>query len=229
MQLEIAAGARFQTKQELVYRTLREAIMRCQLQPGQRHVIEEIAGQLAVSPIPVREALHILQSERLVETTPHVGAMVARLSRESVTEIFTVMEGLELVATRCAAERLGTHDLAALSQLLDAMEQAHSEGADDHWGDLNAEFHRQVSRIAGMPMLIEMTERVLSHWDRLRRYFFRGVLSHRVEQANDEHRLILAAMQARDFEALETLVKRHNRDALAAYTEYLAPQTAATG
>jgi DNA-binding GntR family transcriptional regulator len=72
-----------------------------------------------------------------------------------------------------------------------------------------------------MPMLHEMTERVLSHWDRLRRYYFDGVLSHRIEQAQDEHRSLLAAMRARDLPALEQIVKQHNRGALLAYAEYL--------
>ncbi|HWQ13118.1 MAG TPA: GntR family transcriptional regulator [Roseiflexaceae bacterium] len=221
MQLEIAAGTRYQTKQELVYRTLREAIMRCQLQPGQRLVIEEIASQLAVSPIPVREALHILQSERLVETTPHVGATVARISRESVAEVFTVMEGLELVATRCAAQRMTEADGEELARVLDSMDQALAEGAAERWADLNAQFHRQITSIAGMPMLQEMTERAIAHWDRLRRFFFAGVLAHRMEQAQRDHRDILAAMRAQDYAPLEELVKRHNREALAAYNQYL--------
>ncbi|MEN9935892.1 MAG: hypothetical protein RLZZ387_2471 [Chloroflexota bacterium] len=221
MQLEIAAGTRYQTKQELVYHTLREAIMRCRLQPGQRLVIEEIASQLSVSPIPVREALHILQSERLVDTTPHVGATVARISRESVAEVFTVMEGLELVATRAAARRMGASDMAELTALLDDMDRALAEADHERWADLNTQFHRQITRIAGMPMLQEMTERAMAHWDRLRRYFFSGVLAHRMEQAHREHHRILAAMGEHDYDRLEDLVKHHNRDALDAYTDYL--------
>lgn len=222
MQLEIAAGTRYQTKQELVYRTLRDAIMRCRLAPGQRLVIEEIASQLSVSPIPVREALHILQSERLVETVPHVGATVARISHESVAEVFTVMEGLELVATRAAAQHMSRADLVTLTELLEAMDRALAAGDHEQWAELNTEFHRQTTRIAGMPMLQEMTERAMAHWNRLRRFFFNGVLVQRAEQANREHHLILQAMAEQDYDRLEELVKRHNRDALAAYEEHLA-------
>lgn len=221
MQLEIASGARYQTKQELVYRTLRDAIMRCQLQPGQRLVIEEIAGQLAVSPIPVREALHILQSERLVETTPHVGAAVARISHESVTEIFTVMEGLEVVATRCAAQRLTPESLADLTRSLDSMDRALAAHDSEGWAEQNTSFHRQITDIAGMPMLHEMTDRVMVHWDRLRRYFFSGVLAHRMVHAQQEHRQIVEAMRLQQYDHLEDLVKRHNREALDAYNHYL--------
>jgi DNA-binding GntR family transcriptional regulator len=83
----------FQTKQEVVYQTLRTAITHCEIKPGERLVIEEIAQQLNVSPIPVREALQLLQSERLIEAIPHGGATVAPISQASVAEIFTLMEG----------------------------------------------------------------------------------------------------------------------------------------
>ena len=69
-------------------------------------------------------------------------------------------------------------------------------------------------------MLLEMTERVLSRWDRLRRYYFDGVLVHRVDQAQTEHRSLLRAMREKDLPALEETVKHHNRGALLAYAEY---------
>lgn len=221
MQLEVALGARYQTKQGLVYHTLRDAIMRCQLIPGQRLVIEEIASRLAVSPIPVREALQLLQSERLVEMTPHIGATVAPISRNSVVEIFTLMEGLEIVATRAAAQRLAPGQLNDLKELLKAMDEALERGEHERWADLNTHFHQAISRIAGMPLLQEMTERVLSHWDRLRRYFFNGVLAHRIEHAQQEHHAIVQAMTGQRYDELEELVKCHNQGALAAYTDFL--------
>jgi DNA-binding GntR family transcriptional regulator len=222
MQLEVAAGMRYQTKQDLVYSTLRNAIMHCTLAPGQRLVIEEIANQLAVSPIPVREALHLLQSERLVETVPHVGATVARISRSGIVEVFTVMEGLEIVGTRSATQRLTPQHLAQLGNLLDEMDTALRLGQLEHWADLNSQLHRTIGRITAMPMLQEMTDRVFDQWDRLRRYFFNGVLRHRTEQAQQQHHAIVEAMRAKNYECLEQLVKQHNQEALAAYTEYVA-------
>ena len=67
------AAAPHRTKQEFVYRTLRDAILRCELQPGERLVIDDLARRLNVSIIPVREALQLLQAESLVQVVPHVG------------------------------------------------------------------------------------------------------------------------------------------------------------
>src|SRR5438874_725731 len=221
MRLAVPKGTRHRTKQEFVYQPLREAIVRCHLMPGERLVIDDLARRLEVSSIPVREALQLLQSEGLVDMVPHVGATVATLSRESVAEVFSVMEGLEGVAARAAGERAKPEDFDALEELVKGMDRALASGAHEQWADLNTRFHALISRLTGMPMLQEMMERVLDRWDRVRRFFFSGVLVHRAQQAQKEHHELLAAMRARDWDHLEAIIRAHNRGALADYTAFL--------
>ena len=212
---------RHRTKRELVYQTLRDAIMRCELAPGRRLLIDDLARQLDVSAIPVREALQLLQSEGLVDNVPHVGATVSAISRQSIDEVFAVMEGLELVAARSAAQRMTPADAAALEQLVAGMDRAQAAARHAEWADLNSRFHLAISRLSGMPLLHEMTERILGRWDRIRRHYFEGVLVTRVETAQKEHHELLAALKAADLPALETAVRKHNQGALSAYTEYI--------
>jgi len=221
MPLAASRDARHRTKQEFVYRTLRDAIIRCELPPGDRLVIDDLARQLSVSAIPVREALQLLQSEGLAVNVPHVGATVAPISRESIVEVFTVMEGLEIVATRSAAQRAAAGDLDSLGIIVDAMDRALAAGMPEQWADLNSRFHGTIARLTGMPMLQEMMERSLDRWDRVRRYYFSGVLVHRAEQAQQEHHELLEAMKTRDLPALEALVRQHNQGALSSYTAYV--------
>jgi DNA-binding GntR family transcriptional regulator len=216
-----SALPRHRTKRELVYQTLRDAIMRCELAPGRRLLIDDLARQLEVSAIPVREALQLLQSEGLVDNVPHVGATVSPISRQSIDEVFAVMEGLEIVAARAATERMTPADALELEQIAAGMDRAQAAGRHAEWAELNSRFHLAISRLSAMPMLHEMTERVLARWDRVRRYYFNGVLVHRVEQAQREHRDLLTAMRASDFAAVERTVKEHNRGALQAYAEFL--------
>lgn len=221
MRLAVPKGTRHRTKQEFVYQTLRDAIINCELAPGERLVIDDLARRLEVSSIPVREGLQLLQSEGLVVTVPHVGATVAPLSRESIAEVFTVMEGLEIVATRTAAQRASAADIDALAEIVGLMDRALSTGAHEQWADLNTRFHVAISRLTGMPMLLDMMERALDRWNRVRRYFFTGVLVHRAEHAQEEHRALLLAMRQQDWPRLEETIREHNRGALAAYTSYL--------
>jgi len=215
------APAPYRTKQEFAYRRLREAIMRCELAPGQRLVIDELARRLRVSAMPVREALHLLQSEGLVVNVPHVGATAAPIAPHAVHEVFTIMEGLEIVATREAASRLRPEDAAELQAMLGAMDEALGGGAYEKWSELNSRFHLAISAITGMPLLRDMTERVLGQWDRVRRHYFEGVLVPRADTAQREHHEIVAAMQARDLARLETIVRTHNRGALGDYSEFI--------
>jgi DNA-binding GntR family transcriptional regulator len=221
MPIALPKGPRHRTKQEFVYRTLRDAIMRCDLRPGERLVIDDLGRQLEVSAIPVREALQMLQSEGLVVSVPHVGATVAPISRESMQDVFAVLEGLEVVATRVVAERATPAEIGSLAQMVAEMDRAVSAAAHNQWAESNTRFHLAISTLAGLPMLREMTARVLDRWDRVRRFFFNGVLVHRVEQAQREHHQILAAMRVRDLATLQDVVRTHNQNALASYMAFL--------
>jgi DNA-binding GntR family transcriptional regulator len=216
-----ARGSRHQTKQAFVYRALHQALLSCAIQPGERLVIDDLAKRLGVSIIPVREALQMLQAEGLVVNVPHVGAAAAALSRDSIVDVFTVLEGLEVVATRFLAERGSPEAVHALEPIVRDMDAAAEDGRHEDWADLNTRFHLTISAETGLPLLREMTERLLGRWDRIRRYYFNGVLSHRIRAAQLEHRDILSALEERDPARAQSEVQQHNRRALEAYLKYL--------
>ena len=227
MPIESTSGTKHLTKRDFAYLTLRDAIMRCKLQPGEKLVIDDLARRLNVSIIPIREAIQLLQSEGLVVTVPHSGSTVATVSRESIQDVFTVLEALETVATRLVAERGDSGELDALDALVGEMDRAVAQKRYAQWASLNIRFHRTIGAAPRLELLREMTERVVARWDRIRHFYFKGVLVHRVHAAQAEHRAILAAMRARDLPALERLVRQHNRSALDAYMRYLDDRQAA--
>jgi len=229
MRLSVSEGMAYKTKQEFVYQTLRRAILRCELDPGQRLPTKEIADLLGVSLIPVREALQLLQSEGLVENRPHVGAAVARISGSSVAEVFTLLEGLETVAVRVAARRMPPGEVDTLAGLLAEMDAAVEEGEYELWGELNTRLHVSIAGYAEMPTLREMTERVFDLWHRVQRCYLKEVLVQRVLQAQQEHHAILRALRERDEAELERLVKVHNRNAMEAYTNHLSNGSTGSG
>lgn len=215
------AVARPRTKQEYVYQTLRSGIMRCEIAPGERLVIDDVARTLQVSIIPVREALQLLQSEGLILNIPHVGATVAPITRESILDVFSVLEGVGSVATRLVAERGDPAELDLLGTLVSEMDEDLVNGRLEHWAEVNTRFHLEIGAMPGLRMLHETTARVLDSWRRVRHYYFEGVLQLRVSQAQQEHREMLAAMRMCDVVALAHVVRRHSQGALAAYLGFL--------
>jgi DNA-binding GntR family transcriptional regulator len=217
MGLTIPNGTIFKSKQEFVYQVLRSSIMKCQLPPGEKLIIQDIADQLSVSAIPVREALRLLASEDLVDYNAHTGASVSRISAESITETFTLKEALESAAIRVATMKITDALLAELKALMVQMDQHIQNEEFEKWAEVNGEFHLAITNITGMPLLKEMQNRVLDKWERIRTYFFSEILIYRHAESNLDHMALIQAIEEGKVDVAEQLTKKHNRDALEYY------------
>ncbi len=206
------------TKQQAIYQHLREQILEGKLPPGHRLIIDEIAEELGLSIIPVREALQLLQSERLVEIRPHAGATVAPIGHENIEETFTILEGMEAVTVRRIAKTRPADLATKLQALIEKMDHAEKSRNVEKWSALNMEFHLAMSAATGMPWLHEITTRVLGNWDRIRRHFFRVGNEHRLKEAQKEHHAILDALRAGDADRAEKLIRQHNQRAVRHYS-----------
>lgn len=211
----------FRTKPGVLRDLLRGAIMRVELKPGQRLVIDEVARQYGVSAIPVREALQMLHAERLVDFRPHVGAVVAEVTEGSVQELFRLMEALSVLCVELACEKLSEEQIDQLAALVRQMEAAANARDAETWAELNARFHAAEPVLEGMPRLRELVGRTFAEWGRVRRFFFGPALVGRVVEAQSEHRAILKAIRHRDVEAARQGVRKHHHAALGAYLKLL--------
>lgn len=214
--MPITAGA-FRSKKEVVLEALRTAITRGVFRPGERLVIDELAMQFGVSPIPVREALQQLQAEGFVEIQPHIGATVTRIEAGQIIELFDLLEAFELISGRAACERMTKEDFARMEAMLREMD--HLEDDLDAWSAANVRLHQFICDCAGMPLVKSMLTKALDHWDRLRRFYLTDVFRNRVHAAQREHWQMWRAMRTCDVERLEQVVRDHNRAARNAYTE----------
>ena len=212
------------TKEEYAYDTLRTAIMRCELAPGEKLVIDNLGAMLGVSPIPIRGALQRLQADGLVEITPHTGTIVSAISLNTVHEIFLLLEALENAAFGEAATRATETDIASLRRLIADMTTALDEDNADLWYDLNNQFHLAIAEMAGMSLLLRFTRRALDNRDRLRYYYSRSFITSRMTDAHAEHCHMVDLLEARDTEHLSQLVSQHNRKAKQAYQRLIESQ-----
>jgi DNA-binding GntR family transcriptional regulator len=212
--LKAPAGA-FATKQSMVYACVREAILDGRLAPGERVVIDEVARRLEVSIIPVREAMHQLQSDGLVEMRPHVGPVVTGFSEDAVAEIFTLLECLEIAAARHAVDRVGDAALRDIDRLVGQMDKADG----DRWETLNSRFHAAMCAAAGMPRITEAFQRVAGDWERLYRTSLRTAPPPDHARAQADHRAMVEALRGKDQAGLEALLREHNRRAAKHYAK----------
>ena len=209
----------FRSKNELVYDALRTAIIHGELAPRKRLVIDELATELGVSQIPVREALRQLEADGFVTIEPYVGATVTPIEVANISEIFGLLESMEIVSGRAACINLSDNDLDELEALLRRMDDLMNN--PDEWSQVNVRFHQFICERSGTLLVKKLMDKTLDHWDRLRSYYLKDVFSHRVAVAQKDHWRMFEAIRNRDVQALEKIVREHNQAALAAYTGYL--------
>ena len=165
--------------------------------PGERLVIDDLARRYRCQHHPRARGDSAAAVRGLVVSVPHVGATVAPISRDSVLEVFTMLEGLELVALAAAAERATAAEFDELSSsLVRAMDDAIAdERAATLGGPQHASFISPSAASAGMPVLQQMMQRALDRWDRRASTLFqrRARPRARRHRRRREHRLIVAA------------------------------------
>jgi DNA-binding GntR family transcriptional regulator len=210
------------SKKDLVKQALREAILNGELAPGTRLIIDDLADQLGVSPIPVREALQQLQADGYVEIQPFLGTRVTPIEAESVVEVFSLLETIEIVTTRHACLHMTEDERVALMDAVKNMDELVRVRDAEAWSQENRRFHQIICDRAGTHLLASVMTKVLDHWDRLHRVFLKEVFADRLPEAQEEHRQILEAIEANDPDKVEAVIRKHNRNALNAYQKYLA-------
>ena len=207
---------RRQPTHEMVASVLREAITTGHLRANEPLPQDEIAAQLRVSHIPVREALRQLESEGLVTYQPNRGAAVSALTSDEIREIYEIRAILETAAIRRAAVRLTAAELLHARGLLDQAEQA-AAGAE--WGALDVEFHEAVYALEDRPRLHELITGLLRRVDRY--WLSHGLMLKHRDLFDREHRKLLEAVERRDGEAAVALLEAHLAGAARLLTEEL--------
>jgi DNA-binding GntR family transcriptional regulator len=137
---------------------LRNAIAGGVLKPGQRVLEVELAEELGVSRLPIREAIRQLEHEGLLVSLPHRGTFVAQVTQDDIREMFSLREALESLAARLVAERASPAEVAALQQLVDEMGPASARRDYATLFKIDTEFHTLLCTYA-------RHERLLKHWN----------------------------------------------------------------
>ena len=205
----------FRSKNALVYDALKESILQGDLKPGQRVIIDELAHDLGVSQIPVREALRMLEADGLVRIEAYVGATVTEIHVGLTTEIFALLAGLESISSRAACQQITADQQSQLERMIGAMDELLNQ--PERWSAENKRLHAFICECAGMPLVASMMTKTLDHWDRLRRHYQHDVFARRIAAAQRDHHRLLDAFRQRDAALVERIIREHNQAALAAY------------
>ena len=205
------------SKKEFVYNHLRTSILDGTFGSGQRIVIDQVAKEMGMSIIPVREAIRQLESDGLITYKPYSGAVVTSIDEKEYIDTLTVLSVLEGYATALSSEHLTSTDIGRLIQLNRDMEKAVEEFEFELFGELNRLFHASIIQKCGNPVLIEKIEETQDRMDRVRKSIF-SMVPKRARQSIQEHaELIQCLKEKAPSEQIEVIIRNHRKNTVEAF------------
>ena len=190
------------------YDEIRKAIINVSFQPGQQLQESFLAQWLGTSRTPVREALHRLQGEGLIESLSSRGAVVAQVSVDDVDNAYQVIEVVEGLSSRLAAARLTDDGAVALRSCLDRLAAAGVAGDLESWTTIDGEYHDTIRAIARNPKLDQVAHIVYPVIERVRSmYLHDGHDPDRLPATVRAHERLCDAILAGDGNQAEALAR----------------------
>ena len=192
---------------ENIYEQLKNEILSDKIPPKATLVETQLSKQIGISRTPIREALHVLQKEGLLELIPRVGYRVRQIDWEEVKEICEIRKSLEILAARWAIKRITPEEIEGIKENLNKSEIMIKKGKLSMFIDLDAEFHELLGRASGSQRLLKL---ILSHRSDMLRYrieSLKGADTAAIAIAG--HRRIFECLIEKDESGVESAIKDH--------------------
>ena len=201
------------------YKALKHAITSMNIYGGDEEIRldeRQLSQDLGVSRTPIREAMARLAQEGLLRIVARKGAFVVRKTKAEIIEMITVWAALESMAARLITLRAGDAEIATLRKMFASFEGKEIKANIDEYSDTNIRFHQTLLRLSRCDLLNELTENLFIHINSIRA----STISQddRFNRSIIDHMHIIEALERRDTELAERLVRDHTLD-LAAHVD----------
>jgi DNA-binding GntR family transcriptional regulator len=167
----------------------------------------QLAQDFGISRTPVREAMAQLEREGFVRSVPRRGVYVVRKTKHEVIQMITAWAALESMAARLITQHATDADIAGLRRMFTTFEDDKLHAKLDEYSEVNIEFHQAIIELSGNDVLIRLAENLFTHMRMIRRQTIGE--EDRVDRSIHDHMNIIQALEARDTERAEDLVRQH--------------------
>ena len=205
-QLELNMDA-YLPLRDVVFNTLREAILRGDLVPGERLMELQLAAKLGVSRTPIREAIRMLEQEGLAITIPRKGAIVAGMTEKDMQDVLEIREALEELSVQVSCDKITDEDIAELQKNMKNFEHSLKSGDLKKMAHADVEFHDVIYRATDNPKLINMLNNLREQMYRYRVEYLKNPQNH--EQLLHEHEAIYKGIVEKDKSAVTEMIRKH--------------------
>lgn len=183
---------------DVVFQTLRQAILRGELEPGERLMEIQLANKLGVSRTPIREAIRKLELEGLVLMIPRRGAVVAEITEKSLRDVLEVRRALEELSVGLACERISDEDIQKLKEAAKEFEVALESEDVTVYAEADVKFHDIIYFATDNQRLIQLLYNLREQMYRYRVEYLKRKEVH--QSLLREHEYIIECIEKRDKE-----------------------------
>ena len=197
----------YQPLRDVVFNTLRQAILRGELKPGERLMEIQLANKLGVSRTPVREAIRKLELEGLVLMVPRKGAEVAEITEKSLKDVLEVRKALEELAVQLACEKITKEDIQELEKAGEDFKKVLKSRDITEIAEADVRFHDVIYMATDNQKLISLLNNFREQMYRYRVEYLKKEEVH--TQLIAEHDAIVESVAKRDKERATSIVCQH--------------------
>jgi DNA-binding GntR family transcriptional regulator len=177
---------------------------------------KQLSQQLGVSRTPIREAITLLEQEGFLRTEPRRGIFIVRKTKKQIIEMIEMWAALESMAARLATTNASDDEIASLRTMFDEFRNETPAEHIDEYSDANIAFHQAIIRLSGSHLMGKTIEDLFVHMRAIRRMTISQ--KDRASRSIKDHMSIIEALEKRDTELAERLVRQHSLD-LASHVE----------
>lgn len=181
---------------DVVFNTLRQAILTGELKPGERLMEIHLANRLGVSRTPIREAIRKLELEGLVTMIPRRGAEVAQITEKGMSDVLEVRRSLDALCAELACDRISEEDLEALKDACSNFEQLVQSGDIKKIAQADVALHDIIVKATGNQRLIQLVNNLSEQMYRYRFEYIKDIGIHQL--LIEEHRIIFESIVNKD-------------------------------
>lgn len=192
---------------DVVFKTLRKAILTGDLKPGERLMEIHLANKLGVSRTPIREAIRMLELEGLVTMIPRRGAEVAHITLKSLQDVLEVRRALEALAVELACDRITREQLLTLREACDHFAFVTKTGNATEIAKADVELHDIIVQASDNERLKQLVNNLSEQMYRYRFEYIKDASKH--EQLIKEHEIIYNAIAKKERATASAAIKTH--------------------
>jgi DNA-binding GntR family transcriptional regulator len=206
----LAASASFRDQ---AYQALKQAITAADIY-GQKEEIRlderQLSQALRVSRTPIREAMTLLEQEGFLRTVPRRGVFIVRKTKKQIVEMIELWAAVESMAARLATHNASDLEVSALRSMFDEFRNSTPAEHIQEYSQANIAFHQSIIRLSGSHLMGKTIENLFLHVRAIRRLTI--AQSDRATRSIVDHMRIIEALERRDTELAERLVRQHSLD-----------------